>query len=78
MCRFYSDSYLFTKVEAKKKDERHSRLEEVFYGSVPQRIKGAVHQLVDGDNAFAALYDVTEGESGPERALKLSCCGKNT
>ena len=21
---------------------------------------------------------MTEGESGPERALKLSCCGKNT
>ena len=53
-------------------------MEEVFYGSVPQRIKGAVHQLVDGDNAFAALYDVTEGELGPERVLKVSCCGKHT
>ena len=44
---FYSLSCLFTKVEAKKKDERHSLMEEVFYGSVPQWIKGAVHQLVD-------------------------------
>ena len=75
---FYSLSYLFTKVEAKKKDEKHSMMEDVFYGSKSQRIKGAVHQLVDGDNAFAALYDVTEGESGPERVLKVSCCGKHT
>ena len=75
---FYSLSYLFTKVEAKKKEERHSLMEEVFYGSVPQRIKGAVHQLVDGDGGFAALYDVSEGESGVERVLKVSCCGKHT
>ncbi len=34
-------------------------------------------QLVDGHNAFPFLYNVSEGESGPERTLKLFFCGND-
>ena len=52
-------------------------MEESFYGDPRKKIKGAIHQLVDGDNAFAALYDnpVVNENGIVERALKASCCG---
>ncbi len=33
--------------------------------------------LIDGDNAFVALYNVSEGKHGRELTLKSSCCGKD-
>ena len=51
---------------------------ERFYGDANKRIKGACDQLVDGDNCFSFLYNVGEGESGPERSLKSMCCRSET
>ena len=45
-----------------------------------KKIKGAIHQLIDGENAFAALYDdpVINENGIVERALKALCCGADT
>ncbi len=49
-------------------------------GDPRKKIKGSIHQLVDGDNAFSALYgDPVVNEKGIiERALKALCCGADT
>jgi hypothetical protein len=75
---YFSLSYIFRKVESKRKDERFALIEEQSYGNKVQRVKGAIYQLIDGDNAFASLYNVTEGENGLERTLKGQCCRKDT
>jgi hypothetical protein len=53
-------------------------LRNIFYGNVLKRIKGACAQLIKGEGAFSALYNVTEGEYARELILKTSCCGKDT
>jgi hypothetical protein len=55
-------------------------MEESFYGDPRKKIKGAIHQLLDGDNAFAVVYDdpVVNEKGIVERALKASCCGTDT
>ena len=35
-------------------------------------------QLIDGDNAFAFLYNKHEGINGVKRTLKAMCCGNST
>jgi hypothetical protein len=35
-----------------------------YYGNPANNIKGFCQQLIDGDFAFAALYNVEEGELG--------------
>jgi hypothetical protein len=51
---YFSLSYIFRKVESKRKDERFALIEEQFYGNNVQPIKEAIYQLIDGDNAFAS------------------------
>mgnify|MGYP006193950619 CR=1 FL=1 len=51
---------------------------ERFYGDPEKRIKGVCDQLIDGDNAFAFLYNKHEGVNGVERTLKAMCCGNST
>jgi hypothetical protein len=53
-------------------------MEERFYGDPKKRIKGVCDQLIDGDNAFAFLYNKHEGVNGVERTLKAMCCGNST
>ena len=55
-----------------------SLMEEQFYGSQVQHIKGTIYQLIDGDIVFAGLYNVSEGEKGIERTLNVQFCGKDT
>jgi hypothetical protein len=71
---------MFEAYEKKKMSEKWKIEEEAFYGDPHKKIKGAIHQLLDGDNAFAALYnDPVVNEKGiVERALKVSCCGADT
>ena len=71
---------MFEAYEKKKMAEKWKIVEEAFYGDPRKKIKGAIHQLIDGDNAFAALYDDPfVNEKGiVERALKASCCGADT
>jgi hypothetical protein len=66
------------KVEKIKADVQFSLIEEHFYGNVLKPIKGACAQLIEGEGAFSALYNVTEGEYTRELVLKSSCCGKDT
>jgi hypothetical protein len=54
---------------------RCAMTEERFYGDPEKRIKGACEQLIDGNNAFGFLYNIDEGENGPERTLNSFCCG---
>jgi hypothetical protein len=75
---FYSQVYIVMKVEKIKADVQFSLIEEHFYGNVLKPIKGACSQLIEGEGAFSALYNVTEGEYTRELVLKLSCCGKDT
>jgi len=75
---FYSQVYIFTKVEKAKANLRFALIEEHFYGNPQKRIKGACEMLLDGEGPFAALYNVVEGDFDRELVLKASCCGKAT
>jgi hypothetical protein len=75
---FYSQVYIFTKVEKAKANLRFALIEEHFYGNPQKRIKGACEMLLDGEGPFAALYNVVEGDFDQELVLKASCCGKAT
>ena len=75
---FYSQVYIFTKVEKAKANLRFALIEEHFYGNPQKRIKGACEMLLEGEGPFAALYNIIEGESDRELVLKASCCGKDT
>jgi len=75
---FYSQVYIFTKVEKAKANLRFQLIEEHFYGNPQKRIKGACDMLLDGEGPFAALYNVVEGDFDRELVLKASCCGKAT
>ena len=71
---------MFEAYEKKKMSEKWKIVEEAFYGDPRKKIKGAIHQLIDGENAFAALYDdpVINENGIVERALKALCCGADT
>ena len=80
LAAFHCYVFMFEAYEKKKMSEKWKIVEESFYGDPRKKIKGAIHQLIDGDNAFAALYDdpVINENGIVERALKASCCGTDT
>jgi hypothetical protein len=80
LAAFHCDVFMFEAYEKKKMSEKWKIVEEAFYGDPGKKIKGAIHQLIDGDNAFAALYDnpVVNEEGIFERALKALRCGADT
>ena len=57
LAAFHCYVFMFEAYEKKKMSEKWKIMEESFYGDPRKKIKGAIHQLVDGDNAFTALYD---------------------
>jgi hypothetical protein len=59
---FYSQVYIFTKVEKAKANLHFTLIEEKFYGNPQKRIKGACKMLLIGTGPFAALYNFIEGE----------------
>ncbi len=65
-------------MEKTKAYVRFALIEEHFYGNPLKRIKGACAQLIDGEGAFSALYNITEGEYTRELVLKASCFRKDT
>jgi len=76
---FYSQVYIFTKVEKAKANHRFAlMIEEHFYDNPLKRIKGACEMLLEGESPFAALYNIIEGEFDRELILKASCCRKDT
>jgi hypothetical protein len=80
LAAFHCYVFMFEAYEKKKMSEKWKIVDEAFYGDPRKKIKGAIHQLIDGDNAFAELYnDPVVNEKGiVERALKDSCCGADT
>ncbi len=80
LAAFHCYVFMFEAYEKKKMADKWKIMEESFYGDPRKKIKGAIHQLLDGDNAFAALYDdpVVNKKGIVERALKASCCGADT
>ena len=80
LAAFHCYVFMFEAYEKKKMADKWKIMEESFYGDPRKKIKGAIHQLLDGDNAFAALYDdpVVNEKGIVERALKASCCGADT
>ena len=75
---FYSQVYIFTKVEKTKANLCFALIEEHFYGNPQKCIKGACEMLLEGEGPFAALYNIIEGDFDRELVLKASCCGKDT
>jgi hypothetical protein len=75
---FYSQVYIFTKVEKTKANLRFALIEEHFYGNPQKRIKGACEMLLEGEGPFAVLYNFIEGDFDRELVLKALCCGKDT
>ena len=65
-------------VDKTSEKAKHAAIEEAFYGNVSKNIIGACRQLVDGDHAFALLYNTNEGDDGNVLCLKSSCCGEDT
>ncbi len=65
-------------VDKTSEKAKHAAIEEVFYGNVNKNVIGACQQLVEGDHAFANLFNSYEGDDGNERCLKSSCCGQDT
>ncbi len=57
LAAFHCYVFMFEAYEKKKRAEKWRIVEEAFYGDLRKKIKGAIHQLIDGDNAFATLYD---------------------
>ena len=57
---------------------KHAAIEEAFYGNDCKNVICACQQLVNGNHAFANLYNIYEGEDGNELVLKSSCCGQDT
>ena len=55
LAAFHCYVFMFEAYEKKKMSEKWKIMEESFYGDPHKKIKGAIHHLVDGDNAFAAL-----------------------
>ena len=51
------------------------RVSEQYYGDAAKGIKGVCKQIVDGDHAFALLYETVVGDEGSERRLKTICSG---
>ncbi len=78
---FHCQVFIFLECKKTNHEATYALMGERFYGDLEKQIKGACDQLVDGDNynCFAFLYNVGEGESGPERTLKsFCCCGSDT
>ena len=75
---FYSQVYIFTKVEKANANLRFTLIEGQFYGNPQKHIKGACEMLLEGAGPFAALYNIIEGEFDRELVLKVSCCEKDT
>ena len=78
LAAFYCQAYVFLQCEKTKKAIMHGLIYEQFHGDDEKRIVSVCQQLVDGQNAFAFRYNLSEGESGPERMLKLIFCGNDT
>ena len=57
LAAFHCYVFMFEAYEKKKMADKWKIMEESFYSDPRKKIKGAIHQLLDGDNAFAALYD---------------------
>jgi hypothetical protein len=63
---YYCQTIIFNMVD-KTSEKAHSK-----------NVIGACQQLVDGNHAFANLYNSFEGDGGNECCLKSSCCGQDT
>ncbi len=68
---YHSQTIIFTMVDKTSEKVKHTAIEEVFYGNVSKNVIGACQPLVDGDHAFANLYNSYEGEDGVECSLKI-------
>ena len=75
---FYSQVYIFTKVEKAKANHHFALIEEHFYDNPLKCIKGACKMLLEGEGPFAALYNIIEGKFDQELILKALCCRKDT
>ena len=75
---FYSQVYIFTKVEKSKVDLCIALIEEHFYGHPQKHIKGACKIMIAGEGPLRVLYNIIEGKTKTELVLKVSCCGRDT
>ena len=78
LAAYHCQTIVFTTVDKTSEKAKHAAIEEAFYGNVSKNIIGACQQLVDGDHAFALLYNTNEGDDGNVLCLKSSCCGEDT
>ena len=78
LAAFHCQSFVFLECEKTNRKGTYALMEERFYGDPEKRIKGVCDQLIDGDNAFAFLYNKHEGVNCVEQTLKAMCCGNST
>jgi hypothetical protein len=75
---YHCQTIIFTVVNKTSEKAKHAAIEEAFHGNVSKNIIGACQQLVDGDHAFANLYNNYEDFDGNTKVLKASYCGADT
>ena len=78
LAAYHCQTIVFTTVDKTSEKAKHAAIEEAFYGNVSKNIIGACQQLVNGDHAFALLYNTNEGDDGNVLCLKSLCCGEDT
>ena len=78
LAAFHCQAFVFLECEKTSQMGTYAMMEELFYGDPEKGIKGVCEQLIDIDNAFGFLYNVDEGENGPERMLISFCRGRDT
>ena len=54
---YHCQTINFTMVDKTSEKAKHTAIDEVFYGNASKNVIGACQQLVNGDHAFANLYN---------------------
>jgi hypothetical protein len=78
LAAYHCQVQIFTSYNKATNKLKFSFIKELFYGDPIKNIKSASQQVIDGDHAFARLYNKHKGEEGVKLTLKLSCCGVDT
>ncbi|EJK58847.1 hypothetical protein THAOC_20994, partial [Thalassiosira oceanica] len=73
---YYSCSMIFTKFEKKTNEVKHAEAHRQFYGD-GNKVKGAIHMLVEGSGPFATLYEQEEDFRGVRKVVKSTVAGKD-
>jgi hypothetical protein len=63
---YHCQTIFFTTVDKSSEKAKHKAIEEAFYGNASKNVISACQQLVNGNHAFAILYNNYKGDNGNE------------